>query len=123
MIASQTKKLVTRRLKSRSSYGQPRWETVVGNHCYLLSGKTKYMRFSAPTEEDLAEFPMLDLASIAMVDLEGGPSLSLGQNYYPGPDRLSDKVSPETIVDLRLVKKPDGRFKGILIKTKPKELQ
>lgn len=107
-----------RKMKCRSSYGQPRWERRLASNEYLLSGKVKYLRWSNVTEQELAEFPQTDRSSLNMVDLDGGPALWLGQSYQPGPYKIPLSSKPEIIVDLRIMKKPNGSFQGILIKTR-----
>ena len=52
-----------------SSYGDPRYITDVGGGCYIIEGKSKYIRVGG---KDVVKY----------VDFAGGPFISVGDSLY-----------------------------------------
>lgn len=77
-------------LKGYSRYGQPRYETFLGNGAYLLEGPSLFTRYALPSPDEVFHLGVMP-DDISMVDFEGGPDLTLTQTYYPGPDRKKTK--------------------------------
>ena len=100
----------TLRLRRRSRYGQPRYSLQLAYDKFLVTGKGSFTKFTAPTDEELCSYPD---ATLGYVDMEGGPTLQLGQPY----PFMRFKI----VVDLQQVYYRSGRYRGILVHTEDQD--
>ncbi len=105
-------------LKAHSRYGEPRYETYLGNGAYLLEGPSRCTRSALPSQEELFHTGMMP-DDLAMVDFEGGPDLYVTSTYYPGPANKRTKQRLR-ITKLEFYKSPEPKenWAAVIIYTK-----